>query len=438
MSILDAINSALSGLDAQAAQLGNISNNVANSSTVGYKEADTDFESLVLGGAGISGSTDLSGVTNSTQMDIGTAGQITTTGVSTDIAINGSGFMVVNTAANPANGSTLLTQAGSFRPDANGNLVNAAGYYLQGQPLDANGNPVGGAASTLGGLSTVNVANLQAAAQPTTTMTFDANLPSGDTAYANPAPSPSTSSVTYYDPLGNANTLQFQFVPTQPSSSTGAATNTWTMNIYDSATSSTTPVGSATLTFNATGADAGTLASVTPASGAGTYDPTAGTFAITTASGQTLPINIGALNSPSGLTQLNGAYTATNVQQNGAPFGLLQGVSVGSNGVVTASFSNGSTRPIYQVDLATVPNPDGLTPVTGDAFALSSGSGVPLLQTPGTGSAGTTEGGALEGSNVDITTQLTNMIETQRAYSSNAMVVQTADQMLSVIDQINQ
>jgi flagellar hook protein FlgE len=427
MSIMNAINSALSGLDAQSAALGNISNNVANTSTVGYKEADTDFESLVLAG-NTTASTDLSGVTNSTRMDVSTAGQLQTTGVSTDIAINGSGFMVVNTNANTASGSYLLTQAGSFRPDANGNLVNAAGYYLQA--------PIGAAATSLSGLSTVNVSNLQATAQPTTTMTFAANLPSGDTAYSATAPAASSSSVTYYDQLGNANDLQFQFTPNQPASAGSAATNSWTMNIFDSARSSTTPIGSATLDFNATGANAGTLASVTPASGQGSYDATAGTFSVTTASGQTLPIDIGALGSASGMTQLNGAYQATNIAQNGAAYGLLQGVSVGSTGVVTASFSNGSTRPIYQV--ATVANPDGLTPISGDAYAVSADAGVPLLQTPGTGSAGTLDGGSLEGSNVDLTAQLTNMIETQRAYSSNAMVIQTANQMLTTIDQLNQ
>src|ERR1700752_2078559 len=124
------MNSALSGLNAQATDLNNISNNVANASTVGYKEADTDFDSIVLSGVG-SASPNLAGVTASTKMDISTAGQLQTTGVGTDLAISGNGFMVVNTQANSANGSYLLTQAGSFRPDAQGNLVNAAGYYLQ-------------------------------------------------------------------------------------------------------------------------------------------------------------------------------------------------------------------------------------------------------------------------------------------------------------------
>ena len=298
------------------------------------------------------------------------------------------------------------------------------------------GNPIGAPAESVSALSTVNVDNLSVAAAPTTTMTFAANLPSTETAYAATAPTPSTSSVTYYDPLGAAQTLQFQFTPTQAASGS-PQTNTWTMNIYDSASATpTTPVGSATLTFSSSGANAGTLSSVTPTTGS--YDASAGTFTITTGSGQSLPIDIGALNSAGGITQLDGAYSTTNIQQNGSAYGTLQSIGIGTNGLVNASFSNGVTRPIYQLDLAVFPNPDGLTPVAGEAFAMSPNAGVPQLFQPGQGPAGTTEGGALEGSNVDLSTQLTNLIETQRAYSSTAQVIQTADQMLDVINHLNQ
>jgi flagellar hook protein FlgE len=150
-----------------------------------------------------------------------------------------------------------------------------------------------------------------------------------------------------------------------------------------------------------------------------------------------LPIKIGGLNSPSGLTQFDGSYQTTQLSQNGAGFGLLQGVSIGSGGVVSASFSNGTTRPIYQLSLVTVPNPDGLTPTSGNAYQISSVSGAPLISTPGQGATGTIDAGQLEGSNVDITTQLTNMIETQRAYSSNAMVIQTGKEMLDTINRLN-
>jgi len=435
MSLFSAIGTAVSGLSAQATALTNISNNVANTSTVGFKESDTNFESLVYG-ASTAGSSEGGGAATTTGFDVTTAGQLQSTGVNTDLAISGDGFFVVNTsAAGGSSGNYLLTQAGSFRPDATGNLVNAAGYYLQGQAIAGLTTP-STAPSTLSGLSTVNISNLSATGSPTTTMTFNANLPSSDTAYAATAPAPSTSSMTYYDALGGSQSLQFQFTPTLPAAAGDPNTNTWTMNIYDSASSTpTTPIGTATLVFNGTGATAGTLSSVTPTTGG--YDGTTGDFTVTTATGQSIPINIGELNSASGMTQFDSTYQTTNLSQNGAGFGVLQGVSVGSDGIVTASFSNGTSRPIYQVDLVTVPNADGLTPVTGQAYKLSNAAGVPMILQPGSGAAGTISAGSLEGSNVDLTTQLTNMIETQRAYSSNAMVVQTTGQMLDTINHLN-
>jgi flagellar hook protein FlgE len=434
MSINTAIDSALSGMKAQATSLSSISSNVANTSTVGYKASETDFESMVLGG-GTNGAS-AGGVSTANWTNVASAGQIQSTGVSTDLAINGSGFFVVSTAPGQGAGTNLLTQAGSFRPDANGNLVNAAGYYLQGQPIGASG-VAGGVPQNMADLSTVNIANLTAAATPTTAMTYAVNLPSNDTAFAANPPAPSSSSVQYYDPLGNQQTLTFDFTPTTAATANAAPTNTWTMNIFDSAsTTPATPVGTATLTFAGTGATAGELASVTPT--AGTYDPVAGTFSITTGSGVTLPINIGAIGSPSGMTQLDGPFNTTNVTQNGASFGTTQGVTIGTNGIVTATFSNGATRPIYQLDLADVSNPDGLVPADGGAFQLSVAAGIPRLYQAGTGPVGTTEGGSLEGSNVDLSTELTNLIATQNAYSSSAQVIQAANQMLQVVNHLSQ
>ena len=137
MSINSAIDNALSGMTAESARLSSISSNVANSSTVGYKASETDFESMVLGSG--NGNSTGGGVQSVNWTDIATAGQIQSTGVSTNIAINGQGFMVVKDAAAAGSGSYYLTQVGSFQPDANGNLVNASGYYLQGQPINVSG-----------------------------------------------------------------------------------------------------------------------------------------------------------------------------------------------------------------------------------------------------------------------------------------------------------
>ena len=433
MSINTAIDSALSGMNAEAHKLSGISSNVANSSTVGYKASETEFESLVLG-SGNNGAS-AGGVATSSWTDVSRSGQIQSTGVSTDLAINGQGFFVVSTNTTPGAGTYLLTQAGSFRPDASGNLVNAAGLYLQAQPIPASGI-AGSVPQNLADLATVNINNLTAAATPTTTMTYAVNLPSSDTAFHATPPAPSSSSAQYYDGLGTQQTLTFTFTPTTAAAANAPPTGTWTMNIYDSASPTpTTPVGAATLVFAGSGATAGELQSVTPT--AGSYDPTAGTFSITTGSGVTLPINIGALGSPAGMTQLDGPFNTTNVSQNGASFGTAQGVTIDRNGVVTATFSNGATRPIYQLDLAIVANPDGLIPADGSAFQLSPAAGIPRLYQAGTGPAGTTEGGALEGSNVDLSTELTNLIATQNAYSSAGQVIQAANQMLQVINHLN-
>jgi flagellar hook protein FlgE len=448
MSVLGAMNTAVSGLQAQSVALSNISNNIAGSSTVGYKEAQTNFETMVLGSTpGIS--PQLGGTMTSTRLDVSTPGQVQSTGVNTDIAINGNGFLVVNTGASSPPNGYLLTQAGSFRPDAKGNLVNAAGYYLQGQPTNAAGQPIsatGGIvaqASNFTNLSTVNVANVSVASTPTTTMTFTANLPASQAvASATPPTTPTQSTeVNYYDDLGTAQTLTYQFTPT------GTA-NQWSMNLIDSASNAS--VGTMTLNFDPNGATAGLLSSganapavTAPANPAPnyvapTYNSTTGVLTVTTADNQQIAVTIGAPGSTSGMTQYDGSYTTTKIQADGSAYGMLQTVSIGSDGLVTASFTNGSTRPIYQLDVAMVPNADGLTAVSGDAYALSTDSGIAQLYVPGQGPAGTMEGGALEGSNVDLSTELTNLIATQRAYGSDATVIQTSNQMLGVLNTLSQ
>jgi flagellar hook protein FlgE len=482
MTAINALRTSVSGLNAQATKLSGISNNIANSSTVGYKRVDTQFSSLVLEGSSNGGSA-LAGTAATNRVEISSVGQVQATGIDTDIAVNGSGFLVVNETSG-SSGKYLATRAGSFRPDAAGNLVNAAGYYLQGVKLGADGQPVGTAGdNNVDSLTTVNVNNISVASAPTTEMTFWANLPSGQTAYSSPPPDLDSfiSSVDYYDALGGTQTLTYRFVPTVPSNASASNSNTWTVEIFDSATdsganaavnpskSSTDPdrlVGRIAMEFHSSGPNAGTLKSITDASGKyvagapvdataqvpdpsvhgqdsdadgaldtvsgiGTYDRTYGTLTLSLGNGSaSLPIKMGNLDSFEGVTQLSGNYVATKIEKNGSSFGLLERVSIEDDGKVVATFSNGQSRPIYQLKLAVFPNADGLNPVSGDAYEMSRAAGAPRLLTAGEGSAGTTSGGALEASNVDIGTELTNLIETQRAYSSNATVVRTADQML--------
>ncbi|EHL99815.1 flagellar hook-basal body protein [Acetobacteraceae bacterium AT-5844] len=482
MTAINALRTSVSGLNAQATKLSGISNNIANSSTVGYKRVDTQFSSLVLYGSS-NGSSALAGTSASNRVAISSVGQLQATGIDTDIAVNGNGFLVVNEAAG-SNGKYLATRAGSFRPDAAGNLVNAAGYYLQGVKLGTDGLPVGTVGdNNMDSLTTVNINNISVASSPTTEMTFWANLPSGQTAYASPPPDIDSfvSNVDYYDALGGTQTLTYRFVPVVPENASDPSSYTWTVEIFDSATDSgalapvdpakaaTDPdrlVGRISLEFWNTGANAGTLKSVTDASGKyttgvpldttaqvpdpsvhgqdsdsdgspdvvaglGTYDRTYGTLTLSLGNGTaSLPVKLGNLDSFEGVTQLSGSFVPTKIEKNGSSFGLLERVSIEDDGKVIATFSNGQSRPIYQLKLAVFPNPDGLNPINGDAYEMARTAGAPRLLVAGEGAAGTTSGGALESSNVDIGTELTNLIETQRAYSSNATVVRTADQML--------
>ncbi|MBK1659949.1 flagellar hook protein FlgE [Paracraurococcus ruber] len=457
MSALDALRTSLSGMNAQTTKLAGISNNIANSSTVGYKRVSTQFESLVLDGAS-SGSTAMAGTAAHNRVSISQVGQVQKTGVDTDIAVNGNGFFVVNEHA-ASNGKYLATRAGSFRTDEFGNLVNSAGYFLQGTKLGANGQAVGSLGdNNVDSLQTVNINSVSASAAPTTAMKFYANLPADQTGNITPPPSANAfqSSVDYYDPLGKAQTLTFTFTP-KLAAAGAPDTNIWSLQVTDSATPAAgNPVASVAIEFNTGATNAGTIKGVyagnglqtdsaspstlaavpnpdhtaTTVSPVGTYDPTLGTLTIATGGGVTLPIDIGAIGATAGMTQLQGDFTATRIEKDGSAFGLLQRVSVADDGKVMATFSNGQSRPIYQLKLALFANPDGLNPVRGDAYEMAKDAGAVRLLNPGTGAAGATSGGALEASNVDIGTELTNLIETQRAYSSNASVIHTADQML--------
>ncbi|MDO9713405.1 flagellar hook protein FlgE [Paracraurococcus lichenis] len=473
MSALDALRTSLSGMNAQTTKLSGISNNIANSSTVGYKRVSTQFESLVLDGAA-SGATAMAGTAAHNRVAISQVGQVQNTGVDTDIAVNGSGFFVVNEHA-ASNGKYLATRAGSFRTDQFGNLVNSAGYFLQGTKLDANGLPIGSVGdNNVDSLQTVNVNSVTATAAATTKMTFFANLPASQTGAISPAPAVDAfqSSVDYYDPLGKAQTLTYRFTPKLAAAAVPPAvtaeTNTWTLQVFDSATGTgpsddpTRQVAAIGLEFNPSLGLGGTIKRVYDATGTGTlypavvapatsqlsggvpnpdhtastitprgvYNPSAGTLTITTGGGVTLPISIGTVGGTASITQLEGDFTATRIEKDGSAFGMLQRVNVSDDGKVVATFSNGQSRPIYQLKLALFANPDGLNPVRGDAYEMVPGAGSVRLLNPGVGAAGATSGGALEASNVDIGTELTNLIETQRAYSSNASVIHTADQML--------
>jgi flagellar hook protein FlgE len=173
-----------------------------------------------------------------------------------------------------------------------------------------------------------------------------------------------------------------------------------------------------TLTFGASSAAA-------PGPGQVNWAPTLGIAQ------QTVTLNLnGGAGSTGGITQLDSQSVTQSITNNGTAFGNLTNVEIDANGIVTAVFSNGVTRPIAQVAIATFPNPDGLTPVNGDAFQVSQNSGTYTLEQPGAGGAGQIDPSTLESSTVDLSSQLTELITSQSAYSASSKIITTANQMM--------
>jgi len=426
MSILGAMYSAVSGLGAQSTKLGVISDNISNSSTTGYKRSEVEFSSLVT--QQISNhSYSSGGVQSDVRRQVDKQGLLQSTSSNTDIAINGGGFFAVSDTQNadPSQDLIALTRAGSFEPDDQGFLRNAAGYYLMGWQLNPDGTTVNPAPArdTFASLEPVNVSGINFTGAPTQNMTFAGNLPAQ---LANGTPgTPIRTDIEYFNDLGVSNTMTLQWTP----SADGVA-NDWQLQIFDSATGGgTTPVYDQIVSFNASGPNAGSPSSIPGIAG--------GVLAIPVDGGvQTVNLNVGDVNSSSGITQFAGEYTPTKITKDGALFGVVNTVEIDEKGIVTAVFNNGSRRPIYQIPIAIVQNPNGLTARDGTAFVQSRDSGSLYMWDAGTGPAGKTAGDSLEQSNVDIATELTNMIETQRTYSSNAKVIQTADEMLQELTQL--
>lgn len=427
MTISSSLNAGVAGLNVNASRLASISDNIANSGTYGYKRSVTDFESLVTNGASDSGIYSAGGVRAVTSRLVGQTGSLVTTSNALDIAVNGRGMLPVTSAAAVASGSAnfpmMMTTTGSFHPNSGGVLETSSGLALLGWPANADGSIPAMARDTMTGLQPVVINANQTAGDPTTKVTLGVNLPATETAStADGASQPL--SVEYFGNLGESETLGVTFTPTVPAS---GSSNAWTMTVTDSALGGAT-IGQYALTFDGSRGSGGTLASVTTLSG-GTYDASTGVIGLTVAGGP-IAMTVGKPGDTSGLTQLSSTFAPTSITKDGSPVGNLTSTTIDPNGFITATYDTGFTRVIYQVPLVDVPNPDGLTALDNQAYQVSPGSGSFFLWDAGKGPTGTVAGYALEGSTTDIAGELTNLIQTQRAYSSNAKVIQTVDQML--------
>jgi flagellar hook protein FlgE len=426
MGLSSSLNAGVAGLAVNGVKLAAISDNIANSQTNGYKRVDAEFADLVVQQQ--SGAYSAGGVRAATYRDVGIQGSLITTSNATDIAISGRGLIPVTDIGGLTSASSdrqlLLTATGSFTPDENGYLRTLSGLYLLGWPADVNGTVVNQPRDSVAGLQPVQINLNQFAAAPTSEIRLGLNLPAADT-QAGAAGTPYNLPIEYFDTLGRSQSLNLTFTPTVPPS---GSSNAWSVSIADNAGNPLSPIGGFDVTFDTSAAAGGSVLTVSPNGGA-SYDAATGAITVTTASG---PVEI-VIGSPGGfspLTQLSATFAPLAISKDGAPIGNLATVEINQEGFLEAVYDTGFRRTIYQIPVADVANYRGLTAEGNQAYSVSQESGDVYFWDAGDGPAGLTIGFALAESTTDIAGELTDLIQTQRAYSSNAKIIQTIDEIL--------
>ncbi|SMX23081.1 flagellar hook protein FlgE [Boseongicola aestuarii] len=430
MTISSSLNAGVAGLAANASRLATIADNIANSATYGYKRAEAEFSSLVIESG--QGTYSAGGVRVTTQRVIDQPGALATTNNATDLAVRGRGFLPVTTESSLLSDTgdfpLFLATTGSFRTDEDGFLRTTSGVTLMGWPADPDGSIPTFPRDTGAGLVPVQINVNQFTSEPTTRIALGVNLPATETEFGADG-NPLELSVEYFDNLGTSQSVNIEFTPIIPT--VAGASNTWTMVLTDSASGGGV-IGEYEVVFDASRGSGGTITAVNTTTG-GAYNPATGDFTVNVAGGP-IDINIGAVGTGTGLTQLSDSFAPTSISKDGSPVGNLISVEVDANCFVRANFDIGITRTIYQIPLIDLPNPNGLIAQDNQAYRTSNESGSFFLWDAADGPTGDVVGFALEESATDVAGELTQLIQTQRAYSSNAKVIQTVE--LSVADEI--
>ncbi|MBB6484678.1 flagellar hook protein FlgE [Rhizobium lusitanum] len=429
MSIFGSMKTAISGMNAQANRLSTVSDNIANVNTTGYKSASASFSSLILPSGG--GNYNSGSVETNISYSVSKQGDTISSSSNSNLSIQGAGFFVVQ----GADGKTVLTRAGDFTPDANGNLKNSSGYTLMGYSY-ASGAPAV-VVNGFDGLIPINVNQSGLANSPSTSGSFTGNLNSNATVVSSGLPSANTapvtantqkSSVVGYDKLGNTVMYDIYYTKTSAASPGNpsatppvpATQDKWEVAVYrnaDAATGtgssfpySSGPVATSTLTFDANG----------NMTGGGNFtitDPkTAGSIAMDLTK----------------MTQKASDFSSKG-STNGQAASPVTGVTIDKNGVVYANYKTGDPKAIYQIPLATVSSPDKLEPLSGNVYQPSAESGVTVTSFANSNGLGYIQSNSLEASNVDLAGQLTDMIQAQKSYTANSKVFQSGADLLDVL-----
>jgi flagellar hook protein FlgE len=427
MSLFGAMNTAISGLSSQSSAFGNISDNVANSQTVGYKRIDTNFIDYLT--TSTAAHNDPGAVVATPDYVNNVQGAVTQTDNPLGLVITGQGFFAVSQQNGEVNNiptfspQQFYTRAGDFQMDKNGFLVNSAGNYLNGWPVDITTGTV-----NQNTLKPIQVTQTVYNPVATSSVTLSANLP------ATPATSPTQSDIDVYDALGKMHTITLNWVQSSP--------DNWTVQVASPDDITAADRGTADVSFGANGVPAGTIGNLsadpnnpgsiqTSSYAANTAATVTFNSDFGTGSAQTIQLNIGTFGQTNGVTQYAGStFDLRGVTQNGVPPGAFSSVSTQSNGNIVINYDNGQSRVIAQVPVITFNDPNGLQRQNGQAFTASADSGAPLAESAGTNGAGTLVTESVESSNVDIATEFTKLIVAQQAYSANTKMVTTASQML--------
>ena len=416
---------ALSGLRAASSELNVTSNNIANVGTYGFKGSRAEFADVYSVDAFGSSETSIgAGTLLSNVRQMFNQGSLEYTEGGLDLAINGQGFFMTSTSSN--NVDANYTRAGAFGVNASGYVVNAEGQYLQAFPVERDTGDV--ISTSMSSISSLRVPDSYGPPVPATQVSVGVNLPSEATDLPigafDPADADSytnTATTTVYDTLGNAHTLQSYYIKTD------SANNTWETRTYLDGNPMTVAAGSdETLTFDSSGV------LTAPANGLVEYDPAA---LANGADPLDLDLNF---SDPSGTdtTQFSSPFVVNSLSQNGAGTGRLNGLEVTESGVVMANYSNGKSRALGKVVIADFPNSQGLRQIGNTMWRETMDSGQVLIGEAGGGRFGTVQAGALEGSNVDLTTQLVKLITAQRNFQASAKAIETSNTVTQTIIQI--
>jgi flagellar hook protein FlgE len=391
---------ALSGLNAASSDLSVTANNIANANTTGFKASRAEFADVFAVGAQNIGN----GVAMSSVSQEFSQGGVDFTDRGLDLAISGEGFFTMSDR-----GVVSYTRAGSFGVDRDGFVVNSQQQRLQIFPVASNGT------FNTGTLTDLRLATADSPPQATDRAEFGINLPANAPVPVVPVFDPANASsynhstaVTIYDSLGASHTATAYFVKT-------ATANQWEARLYVDGTA----VGGANpMTYSNLGVLTAPVGGgiVLPA-----YTPTNGAADIT--------MTAEVLNS----TQYGSQFGVNQLNQNGFASGRLSSIDVDANGVLFARYTNGRSEPLGQVALSNFANTQGLRQLGDTSWSDSFTSGDAVRGSPGTGSFGLIQSGALESSNVDLTEQLVNMITAQRNFQANAQMISTADQVTQTI-----